>query len=250
MCRRLTTIPLRSVTMACRDIKQKKSERGSITLEAAVFLTLFILFYVAMMDLIQIAKAQVILQYSINEAAKEISAYSYVLTKAGITDKRMETVGKAAEFKGTVSDAVDAVEKVGAALANSDIAGTFNAASEMEENISKINVEEIPENMLSMIKTWAADGVSDFVIQEMVRAEVKKQISMMSGKDADQFLRELGIEGGMTGLDFSESAWADESVGGGIPVLEVAVVYTIHFDLGYLELEPREFKLCAKTALW
>lgn len=250
MCRRLTTIPLRSATMACRDIKQKKSERGSITLEAAIFLTLFILFYVAMMDLIQIAKAQVILQYSINEAAKEISAYSYVLTKAGITGKRLETAGKAAEFTGMVKDAITAVQEVGTALTGGDLGGAFSAANEAEEKISKINVEEIPENMLSMIKTLAADGVSDFAIQEMVKSEVRKQIGMMSGKDADQFLRELGIEGGMAGLDFGESAWANESVGDGIPVLEVAVVYTIHFDLGYLELEPREFKLCAKTAIW
>ncbi|MBD5453549.1 MAG: pilus assembly protein [Lachnospiraceae bacterium] len=249
MCRKLTKIPSRSATMACRDIKQKKSERGSITLEAAVFLTLFILFYVAMMDLIQIAKAQVILQYSVNEAAKEISAYNYVLTKAGITDKRTGTAGKAAEFKGEISDVIGAVEKLDNTLANGDVAGAFDAMDDLEENISKINVEEIPEDIISLLKTMAADGISDSAIQAMVKSEVKKQIGMASGKDADQFLRELGIENGMAGLDFSESAWAAESKSG-IPVLEVAVVYTINIDLGYLKLEPREFKLCAKTGLW
>lgn len=250
MCRKSTTIPLRSATMACRDIKQKKSEQGSITLEAAIFLTLFILFYVAMMDLIQIARAQVILQYSINEAAKEISAYNYMLTKAGITDKRVGTAENAAEFTGTVSDVFQAVETVGNTLANGDITGTFDAAGELKENITKINMEEMPEDIVSLFKTLVADGISDLAIQGIVKSEVKKQIGMMSAKEPDRFLRELGIEGGMDGLDFSESAWADESAGSGIPVLEVAVKYTIHFDLGYLELEPKEYKLCAKTALW
>lgn len=249
MCRKLTMIPSRSATTACRDIKPKKSERGSITLEAAVFLTLFILFYVAMMDLIQIAKAQVILQYSINEAAKEISAYSYMLTKVGITDKRAETAGQAAEFKGKVSDVVDAVDTLDKTLTNGDVAGAFDAVDDLQESITKIDVEDIPKDLVSVFKTWVTDGVSDLAIQKMVKAEVEKQIGIASGKDPDRFLRELGIENGMEGLDFSKSAWADESKGG-IIVLEVAVKYTIHIDLGYLKLEPREYTLCAKTGLW
>lgn len=56
--------------MGFRDIKnKKKKEKGSITLEASIFLVIFIVFYMAMMDLIQIARAQVVLQYAANEAA-------------------------------------------------------------------------------------------------------------------------------------------------------------------------------------
>lgn len=250
MCRVLTTTALPSTTMGCRDIKLKKSERGSITMEAAIFLTLFILFYVAMMDLIQIAKAQVILQYSINEVAKEISAYSYVLTKAGITAKRLETAEKADEFKAEVTDTITAVLDVNTALTDGDFIAAFDAVDNVEEKISNIEVKEIPGNLIAMLKALCADVVSDAAIQEFVKAEVEKQIGMMSAKTPDKFLRDLGIEDGLNGLDFGASAWAHESVGDGIPVLEVAVVYTINIDLGYLKLEPRTFKLCAKTAVW
>ena len=56
--------------------EKRKGEMGGITLEASIFLVIFIVFYLAMMDLIQIARAQVILQYAANETAREISQYS------------------------------------------------------------------------------------------------------------------------------------------------------------------------------
>ena len=74
--------------MEYRVIKGKsREEKGSITLEASIFLVLFIVFYMMMMGLIQIVRAQVILQYAANETAREISQYSYVLTKTGIGEK-------------------------------------------------------------------------------------------------------------------------------------------------------------------
>ena len=40
-----------------------KKEKGSITLEAAIFLSMFLIAYLAFMDLVQVARAQMILQY-------------------------------------------------------------------------------------------------------------------------------------------------------------------------------------------
>lgn len=251
MCKRLMMTPLQSTTMGCRDIKlnrkNKKSERGSITLEAAIFLTLFILFYVAMMDLIQIAKAQVILQYSINETAKKVSAYSYVLTKAGITRKRVETSGKAVE----VDKVIDQIEHIGTSLTNGDLEGAINEADAVAGKLESTDVEELTDDLLSWFKTKVTDKVDDIVLEEMVQSEVKKQIDMMSAKGADRFLRDLGIDEGLEGLSFEGSSWANasESVGG-LPVLTVKVTYTINFHLGYLELQPRTYTLCAKTAIW
>ena len=78
---------------------------------------------------------------------------------------------------------------------------------------------------------------------------MQEQIKNMSAKSADEYLRDLGIDGGMEGLDFSGSRWANAS-SGGLPELEVSIAYTIDFHLGILELKPRKFKVCAKTALW
>lgn len=250
MCRRLMTIPLGSTTMGCRDInkihKNKKTERGSITLEAAIFLTLFILFYIAMMDLIQIAKAQVLLQYSINEAAKEISVYSYVMTKAGFTEKRLETYEKAASTR----ELVDGLEKLGNALSSGDMETAFNEASDVKGKIENIDVNELPTDLFNYFKSEVHGVLDDAAVELIVESEVRKQIEQMSAKDPDRFLKDLGISEGMAGLKFTGSSWAQESAGDGIPVLKVVVTYTIDFHLGYLELEPRTYSLCAKTAIW
>lgn len=243
--------PLQLNTTEYRDIKKKKCCRGSITMEAAIFLTLFILFYMAMMDLIQIAKAQVLLQYSINEVAKEVSVYSYVLTKTGITGKRLNTSEQANEFVGKTTAVVDAIGKVSSTLSSGDAVGTFSAVENAGTAVQDFagEVDELPENILSLLKTAGADMASDFAIEEVAKAEVRKQIEMMSGKDPDRFLQDLGIVGGFNGLDFSDSKWANEKEGE-IPVLEIAVTYTIDYNLGYLELEPRQYKLVAKTGIW
>lgn len=235
-------------TMASRDTDRS---RGSITLEAAIFLTLFILFYVGLMDLIQIAKAQVILQHSINQAAKEVSAYSYVLTKAGIVEKRLETSKRANEFVGKANEIVDAVDKVAGTLSSGDVVGAIGAAETAGGVIQEVvdGIDELPQQILALVKQQGADIVSNFVIQEIVESELRRQIEMASGKDADRFLRDLGIQDGFAGLDFSESSWG-KSESGGMPELEIVVIYTIDYNLGCLELQPRTFKLCAKTALW
>lgn len=56
-----------------------------MTVEATIMLTLFFCFYMAFMSLINMVKVQSLLQYSVDQTAKEISAYSYVLTKSGVT---------------------------------------------------------------------------------------------------------------------------------------------------------------------
>lgn len=249
MCRQLTKIPLQSTTMECRDIKphrkHEKSERGSITLEAAVFLTLFILFYVAMMDLIQIAKAQVLLQYSINEAAKKISVYSYVLTKAGITGKHQETSAKAVD----IQNVFGSLEELGNFLPDGDVSDVIDTVGSLADAIQNIDTGELPDDIVSWTKDTVFDEFDNWALGEVVKSEVKRQIDMMSTKGADRFLQDLGIDDGLEGLSFGGSSWASEKVDG-LPVLTVKVTYTIDFHLGYLELQPRTYTLCAKTAVW
>ena len=87
-------------------MKKNNSENGSLTVEATVFLTIFILFVLVVYDFLQIARAQVILQYAANQAAMEISEYSYVLTKAGITSKYQQTMSQSRAFQDDTANAV------------------------------------------------------------------------------------------------------------------------------------------------
>ena len=229
--------------------EKRKGEMGGITLEASIFLVIFIVFYLAMMDLIQIARAQVILQYAANETAREISQYSYVLTKAGIVEKRVSTASQAAAFTSDAASLLDDIEEVGNVLSRGgNVIGAAQNAGEHVQNFFG-DPDALMNNIFALIKTKGADILSNMVAEGIVESVVEAQIENMSAKSADEYLEDLGIEGGMSGLDFSGSKWA-KAAGGGMPELEVTIIYTIDFHLGIIELEPRTFKVSAKTALW
>lgn len=227
----------------------KGKDRGSITLEASIFLVLFIVFYLAMMDLIQIARAQVILQYAATEAAREISQYSYVLTKTGIVEKRVSTSTQAAEFAADAGSLLEDVKAVGNAIkGGGNVIGSVQQAGQHAGEFFG-DPDALMDNIFALVKTMGADALSDMAIGVIVEGIVEEQIENMSSKSADQYLKDLGIDGGMGGLEFGDSRWANSS-SGGMPELEVSIVYTIDFHLGIFELEPRRYKVCAKTALW
>lgn len=229
--------------------EKRADGKGSITLEASIFLVIFILFYLFMMDMIQIARAQVILQYAANEAAREISQYSYVLTKTGIVKKRVSTSSQAAAFTADAAALLDDIEEVGNALSSGgNVVGAVQQAGGHAQNFFG-DTDALMNNIFSLIKTKGADMLSEMAIEMIVKDIVEEQIENMSSKGADKYLKDLGIKGGLAGLNFSSSKWG-KVANEGMPELEVSIVYTIDFHLGIFELEPRKFKVCAKTALW
>lgn len=241
-----------------KDTKRKKAKKrsaGSITLEATIFLTMFILFYVVMLDIIQIARAQLVLQYAVNEAAKEISVYSYVLTKGGITDKRAATSEQADAFKGKAGELIDGVLNVGAVLQGqsegslTEVVGGLYETGEGLVNEYGENPEKLVEDGLSVVKQWAAGEVSAAAIGAIVKQRVEENVEAMSNKSADSYLKNLGVVGGTAGLDYSESKWAANK-SGNLVELEAVVVYSVKIDLGWISVPERSYKVCAKTALW
>ncbi|MDE6941009.1 MAG: hypothetical protein K2P40_08740, partial [Lachnospiraceae bacterium] len=141
------------------------------------------------------------------------------------------------------------IEAVGNVLTSGgDIVGSVQNAGQHAQDFFG-DPDALMNNIFSLIKTWGADMLSDAVIEAIVRATVEEQIEHMSSKGADEYLIDLGIDSGMGGLDFSSSSWAN-AANGSMPELEVSIAYVIDFHFGIIELEPRRFKVCAKTALW
>ena len=175
--------------MGFRDIKnRKKKEKGSITLEASIFLVIFIVFYLAMMDLIQIARAQVVLQYAANEAAREISQYSYVLTKLGIVDKRVSTSTQAEAFRSDVAQFVDDIEKIGNLFSSGGSGiGALQQVGGHAQNIFG-DPDALMNNIFSLIKTKGADILSNMVIEAIAEDIVEAQIKNMTSKGVDEYL--------------------------------------------------------------
>ena len=63
-----------------------RKENGSITVEAALFIPMFLFAFMCIFSLISCVRAQVLIQYSVDQAAKEVAEYSYILEKTGVLD--------------------------------------------------------------------------------------------------------------------------------------------------------------------
>lgn len=252
---------LRFPIWGCRDIDNlKKREKpnccaGSVTLEAAVFLSMFILFSVVMMDLIQIARAQMILQYAINSAAKEISIYSYVLTKSGVTGKRAATSENADACRGKAGELLNGLGEVQASLESGNPEHVINAGTNLYSGLKQLtgeygsDLEKLAQDAVDVGKQQAADRVSAVLIESYVKPRVEECIRLMSEREADGYLESLGILGGCASLDYSHSKWAAEKKGD-LAVLEVVVEYPVEIKLGWIHLPEKRFRVRAKTALW
>ena len=89
----------------------RKKEQGALTVEAALFLSMFIVFFVSLMNLTDVVRTQVLIQNAVTQTAKELSQYSYILTKTGVVSASNKTAGEAKEVKEDVeSVANDAIQ--------------------------------------------------------------------------------------------------------------------------------------------
>ena len=81
-----------------------RKENGSITVEAALFIPMFLFAFMCIFSLISCVRAQVLIQYSVDQAAKEVAEYSYILEKTGVLDAYKGLNTKSEEFSKQMED--------------------------------------------------------------------------------------------------------------------------------------------------
>lgn len=214
-------------------IKMKKkdthddSSRGSLTVEALLFLIPFMMAFCTLINAARFVQAEMLIHHAITQTAKQVSTYSYVLTKAEISSRIQETNRKSAEFQVTVEEAASSIQGFADALSNTD---------------------ELFDGMISLIKAEGRGAVMTEIIGELSKRNIQSSISLLT-EDPDEFLENLGIEDGMAGLNFDESEWLSNGEGKGD--VKIIVSYTMKnvlfpdFDFG-----RHEFCQCAYTSIW
>lgn len=210
-------------------------------MEASIFLSMFLMFYVALMDLVQIGRAQMIMQYTLNETAKEISQCTYILTKAGIVEKSIQTSQKSAQFKGRTEEMIDSVKTLANTIGSGgDVIGQAYVTGENVYDYFE-NSEEILDGVIAVAKNLASNLGKELAVGAVCEGSLKKQLSYLSGGDPDAYLKKLGVED----ISFSGTKWFDSS-----RELDIVMTYKVRYNLGFLGEQKRVFKARAKTAVW
>lgn len=211
----------------CKSKIRDENNRGSLTVEALLFLIPFIMAFCTLINAARFVQAEMLIHHAVTQTAKQISTYSYVLTRSEISKKMQETHGKSEKFLTTVD----------------------NAASSMEGFADAVgDIDSLVEGVFSLAKSKGEQAVMTWVVGELAENNIRNELSLMSD-DPGEFLENIGIVGGLSGLDFSQSKWISNSEGKGD--VKIVVTYTMKntlfpdFDFGQYE-----FRQCAYTLIW
>lgn len=239
----------------------EKRQEGTITVEATLILTMFIMAYMCMMSLVQIVRTQAILQYAADQAAMDISRSTYLLTKAGITEQLYATSSAGQAFEEETTEMVQSVtdffssvqgvkgaDAVNVAAMAQKVADDYHTAQTNLENYFG-NTDELWQGVTNWGKMKVEGAIENAAVGSFVKARVKKQIEALTKKDADTYLKHLGIKNGMKGLDFSKTEWMQAN-SMGRPGIKIVISYEMHFDWFYFVIKDLRYKVCANTAVW
>lgn len=238
----------------------KRRERGSLTVEAILFLIPFMCAFLTLINAARYVQAEMLIHHAITQTAKQVSTYSYILTKAEITKNMQETNQKSKDFQkksedmiGSVTNFVSAVGELGSGddlLTEIDdvVDEGKNASDTVTEYFS--DPEEIMNGALAMVKSNGERAVTTLVVGSIARGNIKKSLEKVTD-DPDRYLKNIGIEDGMAGLDFSRTCFLTNGTDDGKGNVDIVVTYQLKnllfpdFDFG-----EHEFCQCASTLIW
>lgn len=197
--------------------------KGSVTIEASLALSLFIIGFATILSLAGVVRAQRALQHGIDQTALEISAYCYAADKAGMTSA-------VSASSMSFGDAVDRMTGL-----SGDETGDSSEASDIISAVSRIMLGDRADES---VNGPAADGIC--------RALVTKYISD-DRISADSYLERLcGISLG--DINFRHSAFLRDG-----KTIKIVAVYKVDLDpFGILPGKGFEISLknSASTRAW
>ena len=236
-------------------MEKKDTCRGSLTVEVLLFLIPFMMAFLTIINAGRFVQTEMLIHHAITQTAKQISAYGYVLTKAEITDTMINTNKKSKEFKTNATDTIKSVNNFSNSVSDfttsGDLQSVIDSGNAAYTQLSDFfsDPDAIASGVMAMVKSDVRGAAMTHVAGELSRASIKNSLSKVTD-DVDTYLTNLGVVGGLSGLDFSQTKWI--SVGEGKRGdVRIVVTYTMknlifpQFDFG-----EYEFRQCATTLMW
>jgi len=217
-------------------LNARNKNKGSLTLEAAISLPVFICVILSIAFLTRIVILHNLMQHAINDTANEIATYSYLYSASQLQEAHDNTKDKIEEGKVTFSKHLDTTLEIYKSLSNtSDKAGDLKDSLDNIGNVDQIindtkdlegslknnevdakkakeiisDISSDPKKELVSMACLMADGAFEDVKSQLIAVPLtklffKKHLST-DEMNADQRLKNLNVVDGFDGLDFSES---------------------------------------------
>ena len=235
-------------------MEKKGTDRGSLTVEALLFLIPFMLAFLTVVNAGRFVQTEMLMHHAITQTAKQISAYGYVLTKTKVTETMINTNKKSAEFKEETQKTVDYVKKfsdsVSDFVAGGDLQDVIDSRDEAQTQLSEYfsDPDALASGVMSVMKSGMENSVKTYLVGELAKASIKNSVGKITD-DVDTYLENVGIVDGLDGLDFSQSKWMSVTEGKGD--VKIVVTYTMKNNLfPQFDFSQYKFRQCVSTLMW
>ncbi len=244
--------------------KVKYADRGNITIEATISLSMFMFAIVTILTIVNICVVQAKIAYAINTTAREISQYSYLYSLTGINESQQqlanaanEETADAEELLRNVNSVYNEIQNLGNTGKQSvdnidDIFDTWETltdgsgkitASASEIRSSVENIAKDPKSLLlGIAKLASTEGfnlaTSKLIAEPLSREFCKKHLVNTKGGDVEEFLKYLSVVPSANGsyfdgLDFSNSTF--------FPYGSSEIKINVSYDVKIIPLLPLDF---------
>ncbi|MBS6194841.1 MAG: hypothetical protein KH828_04605 [Clostridiales bacterium] len=238
--------------------KNRKHDRGSLTVEAILFLIPFMCAYLTVINAGRFVQTEMLIHHAITQTGKQISTYSYVFTKSKAAEMMQGTNRKKEEFQANVDEAVSSVQQFANSVGSvgssgdifSDLEDIYESGNAAGENLSEFfsDPEAIASGVFAMVKGGIREDALTLLAGELSKSSIKSSISLISD-DANEYLENLGVVGGLDGLNFRKSKWISNKSGKGD--IQIVVTYQMkNFLFPEFDFGQHEFVQCASTLVW
>lgn len=191
----------------------KKYANGSITVEAAIAMPVFICAVMSIVFLLKVIYVQELIQHALSETANEIASYSYLYSVSGINQVNNSISSNLEMGHEKIKSQLNTVVQTYDSFTSADEKG-IDSISEIEENLNQSTavIKEIMNNPKQEIRyiayAFAKEGFEGAKTELMLTPLAKVLLTKYlvdKEQDVDKRLERLDIKGGIDGLDFSGS---------------------------------------------
>ncbi|MBO4898410.1 MAG: hypothetical protein J5590_08955 [Clostridia bacterium] len=231
-----------------------KSTKGSLTVEAMLSVSAFIMVYITILFIMRLVFAYEIVQHALNQTAKEFSTYGYYNDVSGLGDVNgtlnKSTAGGVDNFNKNVSNVVNLYDKINnlgdsagelaESASNGDIEGVITNIDNNSKNYSEFKdaavdvgdmVKDIAEDPVATIKSIGSvllrsgnENTKTLICGAISKRLMAKYIEDGGYDAANERLKKLRIVDGLEGIDLSGSKfWSPEAE----DEIELVACYTI-----------------------
>lgn len=203
--------------------------RGDIAIEALFGLIVFILAYMGVLMFSSLMRIEATTQYAVDQVAKEVSQYYYVLDRADLLLDKPSTVDITPSDK-ALENGYEAISGL-ATLMDSDLSDPSSVVDQVNTVGSNANAvyETLKGNdwgeQITNVLSLTIDSVMDKAFGKFIAGPICKMLfeKYIPAEDPNEYFKSYGIEQGMADLDFTYSTFLQDGY-----TINVVLVYKLN----------------------